>query len=56
MPKQTKDPDHYDDCPVNTGDGPAWAPHECLCDVINAKNEAYNSEPSNMFEMEWGNY
>lgn len=50
------DPDHYDDCPVNTGDGPTWDRHGCRCDAINAEDEAYYAEPSNMFAMEWGNY
>lgn len=56
-PSQTKpNPDHYDECPVNTGDGPSWAPHKCRCDAINAEQDGYDSEPSNMFEMEWGSY
>jgi hypothetical protein len=55
MPKQTN-PDHYDDCPVNTGAGPAWAPNTCRCDAINAEDEAYYSEPPNMAAMENGYY
>jgi hypothetical protein len=55
MTKQTN-PDHYDDCPVNTGDGPIWAPNKCRCAAISAEDEAYYSEPPNMFAMEWGCY
>ena len=53
---QKTNPDHYEDCPVNTGDGPSWAPRGCRCEAINAEDEAYHSEPANMFEMEWGVY
>ena len=56
MPKQEPNPDHYDDCPVNTGDGPSWNRHGCRCEAINAEEEAYYAEPPNMFAMEWGCY
>lgn len=51
---ETTDPDHYDECPVNTGDGPEWAPHRCRCDAINAEDEAYYAEPINMAALESG--
>ncbi|MDV6290312.1 hypothetical protein R2F25_30350 [Streptomyces sp. UP1A-1] len=53
MAKQTN-PDHYEDCPVNTGDGPAWAPRGCRCEAITAESEAYDAEPRNMASLEDG--
>lgn len=52
--QQTPDPDHYEDCPVNTGDGPTWAPNRCRCAAINAEEEAYSVEPRNMAALENG--
>ncbi|MFJ4627166.1 hypothetical protein [Streptomyces sp. NPDC088847] len=48
------DPDHYEDCPVNTGEGPEWAPDTCGCAAINAENDAYYAEPLNMADLEEG--
>lgn len=57
MRQQTKpDPGHYDDCPVNTGDGPAWNRYGCRCEAIEAETDAYYAEPPNMAAMEWGYY
>ena len=47
-------PDHYDECPVNTGEGPEWAPNKCRCDAINAEEEGYYAEPRNMAALENG--
>lgn len=55
-PKVQPNPEHYDDCPVNTGDGPSWNRHGCRCDAITADDEAYYSEPANMAAMENGFY
>lgn len=49
---QTPNPEHYDECPVNTGDGPAWAPRKCRCEAITAEDEAYYAEPRNMAALE----
>lgn len=49
-----QNPEHYEDCPVNTGDGPVGAPNRCRCEAINAEAEAYYAEPSNMADLEWG--
>ncbi|MFE4535655.1 hypothetical protein ACFRKB_11305 [Streptomyces scopuliridis] len=51
---QKTDPDHYGDCPVNTSDGPSWAPTKCRCDAINAEADAYYAEPRNMGALEEG--
>lgn len=53
MPDQ-KNADHYDECPVNTGDGPSWAPDKCRCDAITAEDDAYYAEPRNMAALENG--
>ncbi|RYJ26448.1 hypothetical protein CU044_3741 [Streptomyces sp. L-9-10] len=53
MTQQT-DSDHYEECPVNTGDGPAWAPRTCRCDAISAEDDAYYAEPRNMADLEDG--
>lgn len=54
MTKEPKNPDHYDDCPVNTGGGPSWAPNRCRCEAIAAEDEAYYAEPLNMADLEDG--
>lgn len=56
MTARQTNPNHYDDCPVNTGDGPSWNRHGCRCDAITAEDEAYYSEPANMAAMENGFY
>lgn len=47
--QQTPNADHYDECPVHTGGGPA-----CRCDAITAEDDAYYAEPANMAALESG--
>ncbi|MGW6598481.1 hypothetical protein [Streptomyces sp. NPDC055036] len=54
MTQKTTNPDHYEDCPVNTGDGPSWAPQACRCAAITAEAEAWETEPRNMAALEEG--
>ncbi|MEV6810213.1 hypothetical protein [Streptomyces sp. NPDC051132] len=54
MPDKPTDPNHYDKCPVNTGQGPAWDPDGCRCEAITAEREADEAGPT--FAHEWGAY
>jgi hypothetical protein len=47
-------PDHYDECPVNTGDGPTWDRRRSECDATTVEDEAYYAELRNMANPEEG--
>ncbi len=46
------DDDHYEDCPAHPDSKSATEP--CRCAAINAENDAYYDEPSNMAALENG--
>ena len=49
--RDQEESEHYEECPQ------AQHPSQpCRCKGINAADEAYFSEPPDMFEREWGSY
>ncbi|MET9321983.1 hypothetical protein ABZX75_17580 [Streptomyces sp. NPDC003038] len=49
------DDDCYDECKAAQPAGPGGQ-LRCICQQINAEDEAYRAEPPEMFAREWGSY